>query len=42
MARFRCLVRVYERLSETLDGLHFVAFAMLRAHRFVTCMVQSA
>ena len=42
MARFRRLTRDYERLSETLAGLHFVAFAMLMAHRFVTFMVQSA
>ena len=42
MARFRRLVRDYERLSETLVGLHFVAFAMLLARRFVTFMVQNA
>jgi len=42
MARFRRLARDYERLSETLVGLHFVAFAMLMAHRFVTFMVHSA
>jgi transposase len=42
LARFRRLARDYERLSETLAGLHFVAFAMLMAHRFVTFMVQSA
>jgi hypothetical protein len=42
MARFRRLARDYERLSETLVGLHFVAFAILLAHRFVTFMVQSA
>ncbi len=42
MARFRRLARDYERLSETLVGLHFVAFAMLMAHRFVIFMVQSA
>jgi transposase len=41
MARFRRLARDYERLSETLAGLHFVAFAMLMAHRFVTVMAQS-
>jgi hypothetical protein len=29
-------------LSETLVGLHFVAFATLMAHRFVTFMLQSA
>jgi len=42
MARFRRLARDYERLAETLVGLHFVAFAMLMAHNFVTFMVQSA
>ena len=42
MARFRRLARDYERLAETLAGLHFVAFAMLLAHRFITFMVQSA
>lgn len=36
------LARDYERLSETLAGLHFVAFVMLMAHRFITFMVQSA
>ena len=40
MARFRRLARDYERLAATLAGLHFVAFAMLMAHRFVTLMVQ--
>jgi transposase len=42
MARFRRLVRDYERLAETLVGLHFVAFAMLMAHRFVTFMASLA
>ena len=42
MTRFRRLVRGYERLAETLAGFHFVAFAILMAHRFVTFMVQSA
>jgi transposase len=42
MARFRRLARDYERLTVTLAGLHFVAFAMLMAHRFVTLMVQNA
>jgi transposase len=41
-ARFRRLVRDYERLAETLAGLHFVASAILMAHRFVSFMVQSA
>ena len=42
MARFRRLARDYERLADTLAGLHFVAFAILLAHRFITFMVQSA
>jgi transposase len=42
MARFRRLTRDYERLEETLAGLHFIAFAMLMAHRFVTSMAQNA
>ena len=41
-ARFRRLVRDYERLAEMLVGLHFVAFAMSLVHRFVTFMVQNA
>jgi len=41
MARFRRLARDYERLAETLAGLHFVAFAILLVHRFITFMVQS-
>lgn len=35
LARFRRLVRDYERLPETLRGLHFLAFTMLMAQRFV-------
>jgi transposase len=42
MTRHRRLVRDYERLAETLVGLHIVAFAMLLAHRFVAVMVPSA
>src|SRR5512145_639341 len=34
MARFRRLARDYERLPETLKGLHFLAFAMLMLSRF--------
>ena len=41
-ARFRRLARDYERLAETLVGLHFIAFAILMAHRFIAFMVQSA
>jgi transposase len=39
-ARFRRLARDYERLPETLAGLHFVAFAMLMALRFVHLLSQ--
>ena len=42
MARFRRLARDYERLPETLAGLHFLAFAMLMLKRFITFMVKSA
>jgi transposase len=34
-ARFRRLARDYERLPETLAGLHFLAFAILMLHRFI-------
>jgi transposase len=37
-ARFRRLARDYERLPETLAGLHFLAFAILMLHRFVEVM----
>lgn len=40
-ARFRRLARDYERLPETLAGLHFLAFAMLMAHRIVALIIQS-
>jgi transposase len=42
MARFRRLARDYERLDDTLVGLHFIAFAMLMAARFVNFMTHSA
>lgn len=38
VARFRRLARDYERLPETLKGLHFLASAILIAHRFVQVM----
>ena len=40
-ARFRRLVRDYERLPETLAGLHFVAFACLMLVKFIN-LLQSA
>ena len=33
MARFRRPARDYERLSQTLKGLHYVAFSLLMLHR---------
>jgi transposase len=41
MARFRRLARDYERLPETLAGLHFVAFACLMLHRLVLTLAGS-
>jgi transposase len=38
-ARCRRLARDYERLAETLAGLHFVAFALLMLKRFVELIV---
>lgn len=38
LARFRRLARDYERLPDTLKGLHFLAFAILMANRFVQCL----
>ncbi len=38
-ARFRRLARDYERLPETLIGLHFLAFAILMAKRVVETML---
>src|SRR5207245_11089743 len=40
--RFRRLARDYERLPETLAGLHFLAFAILMLSRVVEVMVHSA
>jgi transposase len=34
--RFRRLVKDYERLPETVAGLHFVAFACLFLHRAIS------
>lgn len=41
LARFRRLARDYERLPETLKGLHLLAFAVLLLKRFVTLMARS-
>jgi transposase len=40
-ARFRRLARDYERLPETLAGLHFLAFAILMLHRVVDVITKS-
>jgi transposase len=42
VARFRRLARDYERLPDTLAGLHFLVFAILLLKRFVELMMQSA
>ena len=39
--RSRRLAEDYERLPETVAGLHFVAFACLMLHRLVTLAAQS-
>ena len=39
--RFRRLVRDYERLPETVAGLHFLAFACLFLQRFVAQLTPS-
>ena len=41
-ARFRRLARDYERLPETLAGLHFLAFTILLLSRFAALMAHSA
>src|SRR5262245_40310333 len=41
-ARFRRLARDYERLSETLAGLHFLAFAMVMLKQAVHLLIQSS
>jgi transposase len=41
-ARFRRLARDYERLPETLAGLHFLAFAILMLKRFVQLIAHSS
>ena len=40
--RFRRLARDYERLPETLAGLHFLAFAILMLKRFFDVVAQSS
>ena len=40
MARFRRLVRDYERLSDTLAGMHFIAFTYLMLRRLLPELIQ--
>jgi len=42
LARFRRLTRDYERLAETLAGMHFIAFAYLMLKNFVELLPGSA
>lgn len=41
-ARFRRLARDYERLPETLAGLHYLAFVILMLKRVVEVALQSS
>jgi transposase len=41
-ARFRRLARDYERLAETLKGLHLLAFTIVMLRRFVALMAEYA
>lgn len=41
LARFRRLARDYERLPDTLAGLHFLAFALILLRRAVDLLAQS-
>lgn len=41
-ARFRRLARDYERLPETLAGLHYLAFVILMLHRVVTLVTNNS
>lgn len=42
LARFRRLARDYERLAQSLAGLHLVAFAILMASRLIRLLAQGA
>lgn len=42
VSRFRRLARDYERLPNTLAGLHFLAFAMILVNRFAQIMAHSS
>jgi transposase len=40
MSKFRRLAKDYERLADTLRGLHFVAFAILLLHRAIPILME--
>ena len=40
-ARFRRLARDYERLTQTLAGFHYIAFACLMLHRIIPLVSSS-
>ncbi len=42
LSRFRRLARDYERLPETLAGLHFLAFALILLNRFLQLLAHSS
>jgi len=42
MARFRRLARDYERLPDTVAGLHFIAFSCLMLHTFTPTLAASS
>ena len=42
MARFRRLARDYERLPDTLAGLHYLAFTLLLLSRFVALLADKS
>lgn len=42
LARFRLLARDYERLAQSLAGLHLVAFAVVMAARLICLLAQDA
>lgn len=42
MTRFRRLAKDYERLPQTLEGIHYVAFTTLLLQRFIPLLHQSA
>jgi transposase len=41
LARFRRLARDYERLLETVAGLHLLAFVIILVHRLVDIIISA-